>query len=55
MSVDIFWLLTLLGTYVGYNPDDSYFYGYNPALWGDEIVKFDTLVNYLPLAEQNGF
>jgi hypothetical protein len=42
-------------TYVGYNPNDNYFYGYNPAQWGDEIIKFGSLAEYMPLAEQGEF
>ncbi len=43
------------GTYTGYNSSDNHFYGYNPALWGEEIIQFGPLEEYLPLAEQDGF
>jgi len=43
------------GTYGGYNPNDKHFYGYNLALWGDEIIQFGKLADYLPLAKQNRF
>lgn len=42
-------------TYAGYNAEDGYFYAYNPTLWGDEIIRFETLSTYLPMAEAAGF
>jgi len=43
------------GTYAGYNPNDTRFYGYNPTLWGEMIIPFGTLTEYLPLAVNGGF
>jgi hypothetical protein len=43
------------GTYLGYNPNDKRFYGYNPALWGPNIVGFGVLGDYLPGAQASGF
>jgi hypothetical protein len=42
-------------TYLGYNEVDSYFYGYNPALWGAQIVRFGRLTEYLPSAINAGY
>lgn len=41
--------------YLGYNPDDHYFYGLIPAIWGQQIVKFGALPEYLSTAIQAGF
>lgn len=42
-------------TYLGYNPTDGHFYGYNSALWGSSIIKFGTVADYLYQAKQAGF
>jgi len=38
-------------TYLGYNPEDTHFYGYNVRIWGKNIVRFDTLAAYLAIIE----
>lgn len=43
------------GTYVGFNPDDSKFYGFNPTLWGPNIVPLGSLADFLNMAIQAGF
>jgi len=43
------------GTYIGYKPDDHNFYGYNPNLWGDNILFLGTLNEYLSSAQAAGF
>ena len=45
----------LSGTYLSYNTDDKRFYGYNPDLWGADIIPFGLLSEYLSLATQAGF
>jgi hypothetical protein len=42
-------------TYLGYNPLDERFYGYNPALFGPGIVPFGLLSEYLPGVRAAGF
>lgn len=42
-------------SYLGYNTDGDYFYGANPAIWGEQTIKFGQLADYLSLAIQAGF
>jgi hypothetical protein len=42
-------------TYLGFNPADTRFYGYNPALFGADILSFGLLSEYLPAAQSAGF
>lgn len=42
-------------TYLGYNFEDDFFYGINPAIWGEPMRKFGGLGDYLNLAVQAGF
>jgi hypothetical protein len=42
-------------TYLGYNPNDDHFYGYNPMIWGPEIIKFGVVSDYFEQAKQAGY
>jgi len=42
-------------TYLGYNMQDGFFYGYSPAFWGMSVQKFGALNEYLPSAKLAGF
>jgi YD repeat-containing protein len=45
----------LSGIYLGYNSQDNRFYGYNPTLWGTDVIPLGILPEYLPSAIQAGF
>lgn len=45
----------LTETYVGFNPDDNYFYGFNQKLWGNGVTRIDSLANLLLAAGKAGF
>ncbi len=44
-----------INSYLGYNTEDGYFYAYNLALWGTDILKLGSLEEYLTMAEEAGF